>query len=273
MRRGLAAALLGLAIVPFVWSGIAPAKARAPESKQIGCGIERWSVKTLADPAGRKLGLVPKATTIRALRRKSAPAYLSLRRIRGAEGTTFRVRAKLVEMKLEDDSDIHLVIADPKRTGATMIAEFPAASCSLGATPKARAKMRRARSALIGACGSPSGSFRRLGGTATISGVGFFDQIHGQTGVAPNGIELHPVVDFSGATCHGPPAPPPPPPAGPPPPSGSCAASYPDFCIKPPPPDLNCADISATNFRVRWDVPDPDPHHFDGNRDGVGCEG
>jgi micrococcal nuclease len=48
--------------------------------------------------------------------------------------------------------------------------------------------------------------------------------------------------------------------------------SYPDFCIKPPPPDLNCADISATNFRVRWDVPDPDPHHFDGNRDGVGCE-
>lgn len=23
---------------------------------------------------------------------------------------------------------------------------------------------------------------------------------------------------------------------------------------------------------VRWDVPAPDPHGFDGNRDGIGCE-
>jgi hypothetical protein len=177
------------------------------------------------------------------------------------------VRAKLVEMKLEDDSDIHLVIADPTRTGATMIAEFPAKSCTAGATPRARTKMNRARTALIAACGAPTGSFRKLNGTATISGVGFFDQIHGQTGVAPNGIELHPVVGISGATCGGAPAPPPPPPGG-----GTCAASYPTVCIPPPPPDLNCADIPYRNFRVRWDVPDPDPHHFDGNHDGIGCE-
>ena len=108
------------------------------------------------------------------------------------------MRAKLVEMKLEADSDIHLVIADPTRSGATLIAEFPLATCTTRATPRARLKMRRARNALIAACGSPSSSFRRLSGTATISGVGFFDQIHGQTGVAPNGIELHPVVSFSG---------------------------------------------------------------------------
>jgi len=31
-----------------------------------------------------------------------------------------------------------------------------------------------------------------------ITGVGFFDYLHGQRGVAPNGIELHPVfyVEF-----------------------------------------------------------------------------
>jgi hypothetical protein len=270
MRRGLAFLLVGLAVVPFAWVGLAPAKSTAPHSRQVGCGIERWSVKTLADPAGRKLRLVPKATTIRALRKKSAPAYLSLHRIRGVEGTTYRVRAKLVEMKLEDDSDIHLVIADPTRTGATMIAEFPSSSCNAGAMPKAKTKMRQARNALIAACGSPSNSFRPLNGTATLSGVGFFDQIHGQTGVAPNGIELHPVVSFSGR-CADAPAPPPPPP-GPPPPSGNCAASYPDFCIPPPPPDLNCADIPQRQFTVRWDVPDPDPHGFDGDRDGIGCE-
>ena len=57
-----------------------------------------------------------------------------------------------------------------------------------------------------------------------------------------------------------------------PPPGGKCAASYPSVCIPPPPRDLNCTDIPYRNFRVRWDVLDPDPHHFDGNHDGVGCE-
>jgi endonuclease YncB( thermonuclease family) len=70
--------------------------------------------------------------------------------------------------------------------------------------------------------------------------------------------------------------PPPPPPPGPPPPApppgGNCHASYPAVCIPPPPPDLDCGQISARNFQVRHDVPDPDPHRFDGERDGVGCE-
>ena len=37
-------------------------------------------------------------------------------------------------------------------------------------------------------------------------------------------------------------------------------------------PDLNCGQIPYRNFTVRWDVADPDPHHFDGDHDGVGCE-
>ena len=48
----------------------------------------------------------------------------------------------------------------------------------------------------------------------------------------------------------------------------NCHASYPDFCIPPPPPDLNCPDIPQKNFTV---LP-PDPHRFDGDKDGVGCE-
>jgi hypothetical protein len=203
LRRYLAALLLGLAVVPFAWAGIAPAKTTAPRSQQVGCGVERWAVKTLADPSARRVSLFPRPTTIRALRKKQVPGYLGLRRLRGVERTTYRVRASLVEMKLEDDSDIHLVIADPSNSRATMIAEFPAASCTAGASRTARRKMRRARKALVAACGSPSRSFKRLDGNATMSGVGFFDQIHGQTGVAPNGIELHPVVSFTGSTCRG----------------------------------------------------------------------
>ena len=47
-----------------------------------------------------------------------------------------------------------------------------------------------------------------------------------------------------------------------------CDPSYPDLCIPPPPPDLGCDDITARDFEV---LP-PDPHGFDGNNDGVGCE-
>ena len=53
----------------------------------------------------------------------------------------------------------------------------------------------------------------------------------------------------------------------------ACHSSYPDFCIPPPPPDLDCADVFPhEDFTVRHDVPDPDPHDFDRNKDGVGCE-
>jgi hypothetical protein len=36
----------------------------------------------------------------------------------------------------------------------------------------------------------------RLCRRARLGGVAFFDYLHGQTGVAPNGIELHPILDF-----------------------------------------------------------------------------
>ncbi len=54
---------------------------------------------------------------------------------------------------------------------------------------------------------------------------------------------------------------------GSPPPPG-CDPAYPTVCIPPPPPDLDCGDITYTNFTVLA----PDPHRFDGNHDGVGCE-
>jgi hypothetical protein len=82
-----------------------------------------------------------------------------------------------------------------------MIVEFPAASCAPRASATARAKMTRARSAFIHACGNATRSYRRLSGTATVTGVGFWDEIHGQTGGAPNGIELHPVTAFHASRC------------------------------------------------------------------------
>jgi micrococcal nuclease len=56
------------------------------------------------------------------------------------------------------------------------------------------------------------------------------------------------------------------------PPRGNCHASYPDVCIAPAPPDLDCGQVAFKRFRVIYTVPDPDPHRFDGDRDGIGCE-
>jgi hypothetical protein len=39
-------------------------------------------------------------------------------------------------------------------------------------------------------------SFQTANVPVTITGVGFFDFLHGQTGVASNGIELHAVLDI-----------------------------------------------------------------------------
>ena len=50
--------------------------------------------------------------------------------------------------------------------------------------------------------------------------------------------------------------------------SADCDPAYPNDCIPSPPPVLNCDDIEERRFVV---VP-PDPHGFDGDGDGIGCE-
>ncbi len=47
-----------------------------------------------------------------------------------------------------------------------------------------------------------------------------------------------------------------------------CDNSYPDFCIASPPPKLSCKDISKHDFKVKGS----DPHGFDGDNNGIGCQ-
>jgi hypothetical protein len=168
------------------------------------CGSERWSVKTLTDAAASKIAFgTAKARSVEILRRLKAPRTLkpTTPRARGTERTVYRVTALLMSMRREDDSDIHLVLADPK-LGGSMIAEFPASSCTVGAMAADRTAMDRARDDLAAACGGLAGvTPRTLTGTATLTGVGYFDPIHGQAGVSPNGIELHPVLTFTSSNC------------------------------------------------------------------------
>jgi hypothetical protein len=48
----------------------------------------------------------------------------------------------------------------------------------------------------------------------------------------------------------------------------NCDSSYPDVCIPPYPPDLNCPDVADKDFSV---LP-PDPRGFDRDADGNGCK-
>ena len=48
----------------------------------------------------------------------------------------------------------------------------------------------------------------------------------------------------------------------------SCDPSYPDVCIPPPPPDLDCIHIPYRNFKV---IP-PDTHGLDEDGNGIGCD-
>ncbi len=48
----------------------------------------------------------------------------------------------------------------------------------------------------------------------------------------------------------------------------NCDPSYPGVCIPPAPPDLDCKDVPYRRFQVLA----PDPHKFDRDGDGIGCE-
>lgn len=203
-RIGLALIAVGAALVLTGAVGLAAA---APHHD---CGEERAEIKLGLDPEARVIATAPFDTTIAALagvrRPRTTPAD---QRASSVERTVYRVHAVLSGYKLEDDGDIHVVISDGMQT---MIVEIPAPDC-VGADrtapehgsgqPRAvsawRDQIVAARAALLQLIAdrrlpAPGPRLRHADIPVVVTGVGFFDFIHGQTGVAPNGIELHPVL-------------------------------------------------------------------------------
>jgi len=134
-------------------------------------------------------GVPSSIESLSALPAPSRPAA----RVAPTETTVFSVHATLTKIKLEsDDSDYHLVLDDGQ--GRTMIVEIPSTDC-IGSSPfKSAIGDVRAQ---VFTRFHPGPSFRAIRSEVTITGVGFFDRIHGQTGVAQNGIELHPVLSIA----------------------------------------------------------------------------
>jgi hypothetical protein len=190
--------LLGLALLAALIEAAAPTVPAAAGR----CGVERWPIKTLSDRDADAVDRDPVHTTVTRLRRKDRPdVHEDSRRLAPVEVTTWRIKARLRFMALEDDRDIHLVVTAPKHTGRMMIVEFPDVRCPGARSSPRKGAMRRARNRFERACGEPSSGFSSLHGTAIIKGVGFWDFDHGQTGVAPQAIELHPVVGIRVRSC------------------------------------------------------------------------
>jgi len=191
-------------------SSQAPAAVREP----VKCyGIWRWNIKTLADKP--KLRIRHSEVQVSQLWPLESDETLNKTkpRIAGLETTIYTVTAKLKYARRVDDPadengkgggdlDYHLVIADHKDPTKTMIVEFPDPNCTKGATDYRRKQMAAARAAFdLGCHGAPHSGFGNLIGTATITGVGFFDEPHGK-GRSKHGVELHPVLAFETHNCY-----------------------------------------------------------------------
>jgi len=171
-------------------------------SSAFACGTERWPVKVGDDPDAVRADLkrdVP--ATIADLIAIPVPASRPEDGRAGqTEDSLFVIEATLTSYKLEADGDYHLVLRD--QAGHTMIAEIPDPACVGEASPF-RDGIRNAR-AEFDARLHAGDRFRSVNLEVWVMGVGFFDFDHHQRGVAPNAIELHPVLDIRFADGAGP---------------------------------------------------------------------
>lgn len=182
LRPSRRAALV--AVVAVLAAVAARIAAPAPQhhgrySAALRCGSERWLVKTLQD---RPRLIRAKASTVANLTGLPRPTPFPTTRL-PTERHIYSVIAAVTLVRSEADQDLHLVLEDGP---AHMIAESPTVpACTVKATAYRRRQMRDARNAV------------RLCAQARVVGVAFWDFRHNQTGVAPNAIELHPILGFT----------------------------------------------------------------------------
>src|SRR5258706_14062060 len=172
---------------------VAMGASQAPSLLAQSCGVERWSVKTGTDAEIGSVNLSSQSSnTIVTMRGWTAPNPIPANnRVSPFETTVWVLNATLTQYKLEGDSDYHLVLSDA--AGNTMIVEIPLPAC-VGSGSPFLSGITNARTE-FNARFTPTTSFQTANIPVRVTGVGMFDFLHGQTGVAPNGIEIHPVLD------------------------------------------------------------------------------
>jgi hypothetical protein len=166
-----------------------------------GCPTERAPVKLMTDqPAQAFLVTTDRVTnsTVEEVRDLKPPKWSNtLPRTAGAESTMYSIECLITSYKQEADGDYHLVCQSPE-SAATIVVEVVDPDCAVGSHALGHIKM--VRSGFTRFLEAP----KKSGWTTLnppkklrIAGPGFFDKPHKQRGVAPNGIEIHPVLHIA----------------------------------------------------------------------------
>jgi hypothetical protein len=194
--------------------GARPAATGKPQS--FAPGVERWPVKTGTDNDVKKVNLAAGVVqaTVEELHAAARPAALGDYHLvlQGQSGETIIGEIPYPDPKFVapgspflDDIRRARAVADSKIISTVPATQFapmgkymvPLASFSAPVGKNKQTKLSRLTKAAR-APALPSGMTFKAAIkpiAVRVTGVGFFDRIHGQMGVAPNGIELHPVLD------------------------------------------------------------------------------
>lgn len=180
----------------------------------LACGKERWPVKTITDNhakyffkdrdiSGGEL-VAAMNTTVSKLAGQpwpfdwspgAAPQQWSYTYRAGqAEFTLWKLNARIMEKKNEDDEDYHLVLQSGSKQ---MIGEIPSPNCVEGTPEPIKGMILQARQDFDAWYSQQPSPKKEMNKKITLIGIGFFDRVHGGTGQQANGIELHPVISVS----------------------------------------------------------------------------
>jgi hypothetical protein len=184
-------------------------------------GTERWGPKDGTDPQALNIDLTnitPEAVTdLVTIHQPQLPGD-NKTRIVPDETHVYRLQARLIKWKHESDGDYHLVFTDDTLnygdesanppvppTGHSFIGEVPDPNCFSGHDGSFGSQTPFA-DGVISARQTIDQRFPNADQTGNwndgadaqveITGIGFFDRPHKQTGRAPNNIEIHPILSI-----------------------------------------------------------------------------
>ncbi|MBI3512365.1 MAG: hypothetical protein HY064_17015 [Bacteroidetes bacterium] len=168
-----------------------------PDEKDPNCtGRDRWNIKTLTDTGEKKINYTAQNSTVASLitilpQKISGDSTSRF----GIEFNSYSIQCRIREYKLSDDGDFHLVLVDLNDPSKTMIGEIPDPWCASVKLSSHLSQYVQARKDFQNTLSASQEIDTNA--VYSITGIAFYDKVHGQLGVAPTGIEIHPVLSIS----------------------------------------------------------------------------
>ncbi|HKV41091.1 MAG TPA: hypothetical protein VJX67_17930 [Blastocatellia bacterium] len=215
MQRRHYLLIAGIVIFFIGLQTIAPAVTQNRRSARrstgtVRCGIERWPVKIGTDTGAGDIDISsPTPVDIQTMRdwdspfpsvKAQLPKSSFAARLTDQEKTCYVVHGFLKGYKIESgptgDSDFHIVLRDEASADDTLIVEIPHPSCAKkGVWTSQITKARQDFESRFTPAQKIQWVDQKI--PVTVTGIAFFDRVHGQDGVVlKNGIEIHPVLSI-----------------------------------------------------------------------------